>query len=181
MNREIDPSALPTLGQLHRATVAAILATILLGVTTVLPAEWGLDPTGVGTVLGLTAMGELKTSEAPTTLAPQPYSEHDDETRMTLRVNEGAEIKADIRSGATLVYDWATVGGEVLYFDFHGEPEGAAPEVFTSFETGTRAAASGTFDAPFTGSHGWYWKNKTDAPVTVVLKTRGVYRDLGRR
>jgi hypothetical protein len=39
--------------------IAAAVAGVLL-VTCVLPAEYGIDPTGVGRVLGLTQMGEVK-------------------------------------------------------------------------------------------------------------------------
>ncbi len=40
--------------------VAAVVAVALL-FTTVLPAEYGIDPTGVGRMIGLTEMGEIKT------------------------------------------------------------------------------------------------------------------------
>lgn len=38
--------------------------SIFLGLTTVLPAEYGMDPTGIGGLLGLTKMGEMKTGSA---------------------------------------------------------------------------------------------------------------------
>jgi len=53
---------LPSSRQLMRSTViAAIVATVLL-VTVVFPAEYGKDWTGVGRLLGLTEMGEIKTA-----------------------------------------------------------------------------------------------------------------------
>ena len=33
-------------------------------------------------------------------------------------------------------------------------------------------------DAPFKGKHDWYWKNRSSEPVTVVLKTSGVYESI---
>ena len=58
------PDALPTSSTLLRSTVFALaIATILL-VTVVLPAEYGVDPTGVGQVLGLKRMGEIKVALA---------------------------------------------------------------------------------------------------------------------
>ena len=49
---------------LVRSTIiAAAVASVLL-VTVVMPAEYGVDPTGVGRVLGLTEMGEIKMSLA---------------------------------------------------------------------------------------------------------------------
>jgi hypothetical protein len=51
---------LPSTRTLVRSTVIALaVAAAVLG-TVVLPAEYGIDPTGVGRVLGLTQMGEIK-------------------------------------------------------------------------------------------------------------------------
>lgn len=46
---------------LLRATLLALAVAGLLLITIVLPAEYGIDPTGVGRVIGLTKMGEIKT------------------------------------------------------------------------------------------------------------------------
>src|SRR5687767_13907232 len=51
---------LPTSGQLVRSTLIAATVAAALLVTVVLPAEYGIDPTGAGQVLGLTQTGELK-------------------------------------------------------------------------------------------------------------------------
>ena len=52
---------LPTTRKLVRSTaIAAVSATAIL-VAVVLPAEYGIDPTGVGSALNLTEMGEIKT------------------------------------------------------------------------------------------------------------------------
>jgi hypothetical protein len=51
---------LPSSGKLLRSTAFALLAAVTLLVTTVLPADYGIDPTGIGTRLGLTDMGETK-------------------------------------------------------------------------------------------------------------------------
>lgn len=53
------PPAAP--GRLLRSTLVALAVAGLLLVTVVLPAEYGIDPTGVGRVIGLTRMGEIKT------------------------------------------------------------------------------------------------------------------------
>ena len=51
---------LPSSRQLARSTMIAAATAAVLLVTAVLPAEYGVDPTGIGRVLGLTAMGEIK-------------------------------------------------------------------------------------------------------------------------
>src|SRR6056297_1693614 len=55
---------LPISSQLLRSTVIAAASAAVILVTVVLPAEYGIDPTRVGSVLGLTEMGELKTQLA---------------------------------------------------------------------------------------------------------------------
>lgn len=52
---------LPSARALARSTAIAVVAAAVLLLTVVLPAEYGIDPTGVGRVLGLTQMGEIKT------------------------------------------------------------------------------------------------------------------------
>ena len=53
---------LPSTAKLVRSTVIAALVAIVLLITAVLPAEYGIDPTGVGRRLGLTEMGTIKAS-----------------------------------------------------------------------------------------------------------------------
>lgn len=57
-------SALPTARALVRSTLVALAVAAVLLVTAVLPAEYGIDPTGAGRVLGLTRMGEIKVALA---------------------------------------------------------------------------------------------------------------------
>jgi hypothetical protein len=57
-------AALPTSRQLLRSTLIAAVTALILLVTVVLPAEYGIDPTGVGRALGLAEMGEIKTQLA---------------------------------------------------------------------------------------------------------------------
>ena len=51
---------LPSSAKLLRSTILAIIVALALLVTVVLPAEYGIDPTGVGRALRLTEMGEIK-------------------------------------------------------------------------------------------------------------------------
>ncbi len=51
---------LPSSAQLIKSTIVAFVAAMLILVTVILPSEYNIDPTGVGDVLGLTEMGEIK-------------------------------------------------------------------------------------------------------------------------
>jgi hypothetical protein len=60
-NAEIpEKDQLPSSIQLLRATFVALLVSIAILFTTILPANYGVDPTRLGRVLGLTEMGEIK-------------------------------------------------------------------------------------------------------------------------
>ena len=60
-NTDIPTRAeLPTSAQLIRSTLIAAGVAAALLVTVVLPAEYGIDPTGAGRALGLAEMGEIK-------------------------------------------------------------------------------------------------------------------------
>ena len=60
-NAEIPSRAeLPSTRQLLKSTAIAVVAAAAILVTVVLPAEYAIDPTGVGRALQLTQMGEIK-------------------------------------------------------------------------------------------------------------------------
>lgn len=181
-----QPGELPTLHQLNRATLGAFVAAGVILVTTVLPAEYGVDPTGIGGLLGLTPMGEMKQAEdgvvsgspEPVAVAPADATSTPaatpEEVSITLAPNQGREIKALMREGMEIKYSWKTDGPAILY-EFHGEPTGAVGNEYTSYKKATSAGESGTFRAGFTGTHGWYWKNRTSQPVTVTARITGTY------
>ncbi len=84
------------------------------------------------------------------------------------------EYKVMQSKDALLAYEWNSEGGEV-YYDFHGEPAGDKTGFFQSYQIGTDSTASGAVTTPFAGTHGWYWKNKSDNPVKITLNFRGEY------
>jgi len=55
-----SPIELPSSKQLVRSTILALLTAMVLLVSVILPAEYAIDPTGIGRLLGLTQMGEIK-------------------------------------------------------------------------------------------------------------------------
>ena len=89
------------------------------------------------------------------------------------------EFKFRVEKGNTLEYAWRTNGGS-LFFDFHGEPEGDASGFFKSYRTSTDNQAEGSVKAPFTGTHGWYWKNEARKPATITLNVRGDFQRIDK-
>jgi hypothetical protein len=190
--------ALPSTRQLLQMTGIALAIAVAILFTMVLPAEYGIDPTGIGQRLGLMSLSAPAENAAPQpakeldkapqlTLAPgpgtvwkasRPY--RSDELTLTLRPNEGAEVKANMQQGERFVFTWAAEGGAVN-FDMHGEEFNAPSDKFTSYWKGTNAInGHGEFQAPFAGTHGWFWRNRGAKPVSVTVKTSGFYEKLYR-
>jgi hypothetical protein len=101
-----------------------------------------------------------------------------DITNITIPAQGALEYKFHLEQGNPLQYAWQT-DGTALFFDFHGDPVDAKPDEFESFEVATLNESSGTLTPPFAGAIGWYWQNKTDEPVKIVLKTQGEYEVIG--
>lgn len=55
-----DRADLPSTARLIRSSIIAGIAAVVILVTVVLPSEYGVDPTRIGSLLGLTPMGQIK-------------------------------------------------------------------------------------------------------------------------
>ena len=194
---------LPTTGRLLKATAAAIVVAAILLFTTILPAEYGFDPTGIGTRLGLNllaapaaaaettsvpAAGKASSTQTdPPTAVPsgaatvikRNVNYRRDAMSLTLAAGEGAELKTHMKAGDAFVFHWSADG--VVAVDMHGERVDAAKDEYTSYWIEReQSQASGTFTAPFDGTHGWYWRNRSNKPVTVQVDLSGFQQDLYR-
>lgn len=179
----------PSLSTLVRTTALALIVAAALLVTFVLPAEYGVDPTGLGRRLGLAAIASppVTVVEAPVTaggrLAPTangplgvyPAEFKLDVFEIVLGPYEYVEYKYRMEQDATLLYSWTATGA--LRHDMHGErltgATGGPPE--ESFDTQDRRQANGTLTAPFAGIHGWYWENPGGETITIRLTSAGYY------
>ena len=185
-----ETSELPSTKRLLRSTLLALIAAVVILVTVILPAEYALDPTGIGRHLGLMEMGEIKEQLAQeaeadghmaqneTTVEALAQVELDDEwrdeTRIDLSPGEGTEIKLVMEKGEVADFYWVSDGGPVN-FDLHGDGKGNS----ISYEKGRGVSeAEGELTAEFTGSHGWFFRNRNQTDVTVILLTRGEYSDM---
>lgn len=200
------PEDLPSNAQLLKATLGAAAVAGAILVTVVLPSEYAIDPTGIGRALGLTEMGEIKQQlaeeaaadaamearakpEAAATVAAaaaagvQPGAAtpasagRSDTTRVILAPGEGAEVKVAAGKDVRIVFDWSVEGG-VVHYDTHADAPGIS---YHGYGKGRGSAREqGTLVAAFDGKHGWFWRNRGAAPVTVVLKTQGAYSEIKR-
>lgn len=149
------------------ATAGALIAANAAFFTLILPAEFGLDPTGVGRTLGLVGL-----AGAPPLDARRTGTALVAENRVfELAPFESVELKYDLAAGDGLVYAWQATG-EVV-FDLHAEPEGSEPGTAESFAQGRGTSDAGTYVARYGGIHGWFWENRGASAVTVSLRTAG--------
>jgi len=62
MSNKPSDRDLPSTARLIKSTILAAVAAGVLLVTVVMPAEYGIDPTGIGSLIGLKKMGEIRVS-----------------------------------------------------------------------------------------------------------------------
>ncbi len=192
---------LPSPKQLRRSTIIAVVGALAILVAVVLPAEYGIDPTGIGRSIGLTEMGEIKTelrNEAEqdhrlpaangeqssvlqsilgllvSSAQAEATENWDNEIEFALAPSETYEVKLTMNAGDRASYLMTVTGGRVN-FDLHGHGNGQS----ITYEKGRGSAGTeGEFIAAFPGGHGWFWRNRDKQDVTVVLKLKGNYSDL---
>lgn len=184
---------------LGRASLAALAAGAAILVLFVLPAEYAIDPTGSGKALGLTRMatGDDAAEDAPVSPAAAsapaiavpaqtqaniaratPF--RTDEKTVTLEPGKGIEVKARMKAGDSFNFRWTSTGP--VRADMHGEPVGGKEDEFTDYwKQKDIASSQGSFTAPFAGTHGWYWKNREDKPITVTVRLDGFYESVFER
>lgn len=198
---------LPTGRQLFRSTLIAIVTASILLVTVVLPAEYAVDPTGIGKVLGLTEMGEIKVQLAEeaergagaevnindvmppvapdadigmlteTLTEPAVQEVWQDTIVLTIKPGEAAEIKLEMNRDDQVLYEWTTSRGH-LNSDLHAD--GTAGE-FASYRKGRKEVSdAGRLTSAFDGAHGWFWRNRSNVDVEVTLRVRGEYGEIRR-
>lgn len=248
---------LPSSSQLKRSTIIAAISAAALLLTVVLPSEYGIDPTRVGRLFGLTEMGQIKTqlakeaaddaaaaapsaaispdmtarldriekslvvleerlgdstaatgprvhSDVPEPAVPaaqtveeivaepEPVAEEieqvatieqpvttkgrQDEVSFRLSPGQGIEVKLVMEADAEASFYW-TANGAVVNYDTHDDGGGQK----ISYEKGRGVSEQeGTLKAAFTGNHGWFWRNRSDADLTLTLRTNGDYSDIKR-
>jgi len=149
------------------SAIAAIVSLVLF----VLPAEYDIDPLGVGALLGIKGMAGYNVQA----LSVEAEGFKKDTVSFPLGPFESVEYKYRMQAGQAMVYTWKA-GGEVV-FDFHSEESGSDPEDAVSFSIGRAEGQNGTYVAPYDGIHGWFWENRGQQEVTVELVTHGFFRE----
>lgn len=216
---------LPSAIKLMQSTILAAIVALTLLITIVMPSEYGIDPTGVGRLLGLKQMGEIKTQLAgeanadnqasvaqpgqsiapvnekpipdnPPTIPQNNYPELNasaktpapeapaagsqrHQMRITLKPNEAAEIKLEMRKDARTGFQWTSTGP--VNVDAHGDPVNAPKGFYHGYGKARQiTSGEGILQAAFDGKHGWFWRNRGSQPITIQLDTNGDYLSIKR-
>ncbi|PLX49217.1 MAG: transmembrane anchor protein [Desulfobulbaceae bacterium] len=196
MQHTPNPEDLPSSAKLIKSTIVAAVAAAFLLIVAILPAEYGIDPTGMGKVLGLTTMGETKTSlaqeaavrdmdETAAAKAIQPVQDvkpkpvetattlRKDSLEISLAPNEGKEIKLTLNKGERARYVWHTDGAAA---NFDGHSDSVKHQInYQSWQKGRSQREEGELIAEFDGKHGWFWRNRTSQPMKITLQVEGEY------
>ncbi len=209
MNNNNRPSNtdLPSATKLIKSTFIAIALAALILVTAVLPAEYGIDPTGIGNVLGLTKMGEIKVSlaqEAAAEMVTATTKGMKTETQEVANpVAKASENTVETQVQKSVKYDSITLslapdqgrevkvtmvkGGKVSYqwktsngranFDVHGDSKKHRIDYF-NYSKGSTVSDAGVLEAAFDGNHGWFWRNRTGETMTITLEVEGEFTEM---
>jgi hypothetical protein len=194
----------PSTRQLVKSVAVAVVGAALILLVVVLPAELGVDPTGIGKLLGLTDMRtptrtiqvkdviggneKYRTAQIPNPMDPlplpnpavaqiKPTEPRKDTKTITLGPGQETEIKAILDAAQVIVYSWKAQGGAV-YTDFHGHEPGAGDAFVRYEEQQSGTEGHGSLVAPFAGEHGWFWQNISEQPVTISLEVTGYQNGL---
>ena len=197
---------LPSSKKLIKSTAIAAVSAVIVLVTCVMPAEYAIDPTGMGKVLGLTKMGEIKQSlteesenginaaqavnsveqisvETSTQTATDNAQMimpaiNKESISIELKPGQATEVKLTIPQSASVNFDWKAVGGGLNY-DTHGDPVNAPKGFYHGYGKGkNETTQQGVLKAAFDGKHGWFWRNRTENPVTVTLLVEGQFSEM---
>lgn len=172
----------PSARKLLIGSVAVLAVAAVALVVFIMPAEYGIDPTGAGKALGVTKLSEPGMSEEQIrgakrtgvlTLSEQPLQREswDDEWQVVLAPYESIELKYTLDEGAAIDFEWQAT--DTVEYDLHSHPFDGGTELTESYAVDEGNRMQGRYVAAFTGLHGWYWQNRNLADVTVTVRAAG--------
>ena len=192
---KLSDSPLPTNKQLFKSAAVGLLVWVLLYICVILPAEEGKDITGLGKVLDLTEMGNIKKKllieansdnkafdlnlNRPSDLDTKIINDNKDAIEIILKPDEAIEIKLEMKKGRSASYNWVAKGGGLNY-NLHGDGYMGSKQSAMYKKGKMVDSDQGVLDAQFDGYHGWFWRNRNKVNVSLFLDTQGDYIQIKR-
>jgi len=179
-------------GKILALTAGGLVVASVAMFGAILPAEFNMDPLGIGKATGLSRLWAppevaFDTSKAGTGALAREYDiafrsdtieiplrDGDDKTR-----GNELEYKVRMKKDATLIYEWSVSdieNPEEFYYDFHGHTVVEGQEmVVATYKQATGIHANGALTAPFDGVHGWFLQNQSAKATIVKIRLSGFY------
>ncbi|MBB1383242.1 hypothetical protein H5071_15170, partial [Shewanella sp. SR41-2] len=120
---------------LIKAALSAIVVAGIVLVTLILPAEYNIDPTGIGQKIGVTVLAQAAEPEVQQS-APAEGSNEFQTIEVMVPAGRGIEYKFDMQQFEKMTYEWIT-DGTALFVDLHGEPKGDTSGYYESYVIAT--------------------------------------------
>ena len=166
------------------STLVAALAAAVILVAFVLPAEYAIDPLGIGRLVGLDALGTSKASKPITEVMhahPRKYLQRQHPDRRVRLAKSWNTRRRSQRASRCSTRGACRADRCTSSFTASRPKANGRRATIRSYEIQQSASeAHGSFIAPFTGQHGWYWRNLSDEPAIITLQASGYYSRLGR-
>ena len=204
-----NSNELPSSKQLLVSTAIALCTAIIVLVIAILPAEYGIDVSGMGKTLGLTKMGEIKTQLASESAA---QSEQAQQALLVEPQQGAADVTAEVVQAVapetetmpvqpTATREVVLAPGQAaeikvaMRADAHVNYRWTVDSGHVNYDTHGDTAGisyhsynkgkastgeSGDLTAAFDGKHGWYWRNRSSEKVRITLIVTGDFSSVHR-
>ena len=94
---------------------------------------------------------------------------------------EALEFQVAILENDTVNYEWSVDmdSPELLDVEFHGHTDriGDEPGLLMYYKVHNDGEGVGTLKAPFNGIHGWYFNNRSEEDIVIILNLSGFYTE----
>ena len=171
-------------------TGGGILGGALIVLGAIMPAEFNVDPLGLGKLTGISRLWApeaqgFEGAGALSTSSDTPKASHIAEIPLGAAdwKEAAVEYKVAMKPGQSIFYRWTalnldgTPAAVPVEMDQHGHdtpPEGQ-PETVVDYRKARLLADQGSLTAPIEGIFGWYFRNHAPDPVIIQLEIEGFY------
>ena len=194
-----SPNTPTSAERIWKASFIALAVAVIILLTVVLPAFYGIAPGQTVEKPVSQAVDEQPVSKAldePESNAMdelakfmsggvieaepglhKPYGEPFKTEVVLIPLDEFGEVeyKAHMNEGDTILYSWKSA--QLMYVDLHGEPfTYPEDEVVRYEELDGVTSGDGRVTASFPGMHGWFWLNTSETADVIELTVSGLLR-----
>ncbi len=175
---------------LFMITAGGLVAGTLIVLGAILPAEYNVDPLGLGRLSGLSRLWAPEENEWKAGAMEPAHASKAPIARHVIEIPLGAaswpeaalEYKVAMSPGQTFLYSWTATRQDnapmtkPVEFEFHGHTvEDGKTMTVAEYLKSKSVSATGALTAPFEGIHGWYFRNHEEDPVIIRLEIEGFF------